>query len=173
MNRTILSGALALALAAPILMAQPKPKSKAEIEALQAMFKAQSDDERIAAAENVLTKFADTEFKAVALFFETASYEHKGDWENTIVYGERTIESDPKHFQALIILAKALVQHTKEFDLDRDGWPPEAEPSTYRRAVDGGQERLHLASARNPGHGGHGAQEAGRCRKGIPDRAGR
>ena len=120
MNRTFIGGALALALAAPILMAQPKPKSKGEIEALQAMFKAPTDDARIAAAENVLTKYADTEFKAVALFFETASYEHKGDWENTIVYGERTIEADPKHFQALIILAKAIVQHTKEFDLDRD-----------------------------------------------------
>ena len=38
------------------------------------MYSAHTADARIAAAENVLTKFADTEFKAEALYFEAASY---------------------------------------------------------------------------------------------------
>jgi tetratricopeptide (TPR) repeat protein len=120
MNRIILSGALALAAALPALMAQPKPKSKQEVEALQAMFGAVTPDARIAAAENVLTKFADTEFKSIALYFESASYEQKGDYEHAIVFAERTIDADPKNYQAKLILAREIAQHTKEFDLDRE-----------------------------------------------------
>jgi tetratricopeptide (TPR) repeat protein len=119
MNRTILIGALALAVAVPGLLAQPKPKSEAELEALKTMFAAQNPDERIAACQNVLTKFADTEFKAVALYFEAISYEQKGNYEQTVVFGERTLEADPKHYQAMLMLAEEIAQHTKEFDLDK------------------------------------------------------
>ena len=80
MKRFFLSGAVALVLALPALLAQPKPKSQAELDALKVMFGAQTPDARIAACENVLTKFADTEFKAVALYFEGLSYEQKGDY---------------------------------------------------------------------------------------------
>jgi tetratricopeptide (TPR) repeat protein len=120
MKRIILRGALALAVGLPGLLAQPKPKSQAEVDALKVMFGATTADARIAACENVLTKFADTEFKAVALYFEAASYEQKGDYEHTVVFGERTIEADPKHFQAMLMLASVIAQHTKEFDLDRE-----------------------------------------------------
>ena len=120
MKRIVLRGALALAVAVPGLLAQPKPKSKAEFDALQAMYNAPTADARIAACETVLTKFADTEFKAVALYFEAASYDQKRDYEHTVVFGERTIEADPKHYQAMLMLAALIAQHTKEFDLDRE-----------------------------------------------------
>jgi tetratricopeptide (TPR) repeat protein len=120
MNRFFLSGALALAIGIPGLMAQPKPKSKAEVEALQAMFGAQNPDARIAACENVLTKFADTEFKSTVLYFEAFSYEQKGDYEHAVIFGERTLEADPKHFEAMLLLAREIAQHTKEFDLDKE-----------------------------------------------------
>lgn len=120
MNRTILSGALALVFTVPALMAQPKPKSQAELDALKAMFGAQTPDARIAACENVLTKFADSEFKSIALYFEGLSYEQKGDYANTVVFGERTLEADPKHYQAMLMLATEIAEHTKEFDLDRE-----------------------------------------------------
>jgi len=121
MNRVIWRGAVALAIALPGLLAQqPKPKSQAEVEALRTMFGAQTADARIAACENVLTKFADTEFKAVALYFEAVSYDEKHDYENTIVFGERTLEADPKYYQAMLLLAGVIAQRTKEFDLDRE-----------------------------------------------------
>jgi tetratricopeptide (TPR) repeat protein len=120
MKRIILRGALVLAVALPGLLAQPKPKSDAEVKALQAMFGAQTPDERIAAAENVLTKFADTDYKAEALYFEAVSYDQKHDYEHTVVYGERTLEADPKHYRAMLLLAGVIAQHTKEFDLDRE-----------------------------------------------------
>jgi tetratricopeptide (TPR) repeat protein len=124
MKKIIVSGTqalvIALAVAVPGLLAQPKPKSTPEYEALQAMFNAQTADARIAAAENVLTKFADTDFKAVALYFEAVSYDQKHDYEHTVVFGERTIEADPKYYQAMLLLAGVIAQHTKEFDLDRE-----------------------------------------------------
>jgi len=120
MSRMILSGALALAIGIPCLTAQIKPKSKAEGEALNAMFTASTPDARIAAAENVLTKFADTEFKSTALYFEAVSYEQKGDYEHAVVFAERAVDADPKHFQAMLVLAREIAQHTKEFDLDKE-----------------------------------------------------
>jgi len=119
MKRIIFSSALALAIIVPGLRAQPKPKSQAEVQALQAMFNAQTADARIAACENVLTKFPDTEFKAVALYFEASSYEQKGDYDNTLVFGERTLQADPKYYQAMLMMALDMAQHVKEFDLDK------------------------------------------------------
>ncbi len=96
MKRIIWSGALALAVAVPALLAQPKPKSEAEFAALKAMFGATTPDARIAAAENVLTKFVDSDFKAMALYFEAASYREKGDYEHAVVFGERTHRGGPQ-----------------------------------------------------------------------------
>jgi tetratricopeptide (TPR) repeat protein len=118
--RIMWTGALMLAMAVPALLAQPKPKSRGEAEALQAMQNAKTPDERIAAAENVLTKYADTEFKSIALLYEAFSYQQKGDWENAIIFGDRAVEADPKNYQALLLVAQQVVQHTKEFDLDRE-----------------------------------------------------
>src|SRR5690348_10346173 len=120
MKRMIVNSALALAIAVPGLMAQPKPKSKGEVEALQAMFKAESPDDRIAAAQNVLTKYADTEFKSIALFWEAEAYQRKHDYEHAVVFGESALEADPKNYGALLMLAQEIAQHTKEFDLDRE-----------------------------------------------------
>jgi tetratricopeptide (TPR) repeat protein len=125
MNRIRTSGILALALAlagGPALMAQkqPQPKSQKEVEALQAMFNAQDPDSRIQAANNVITKFADTEFKPIALFFIAQSYEQKGELEKAIAYAEQTLAADPKQYQAMLIIAGDTVKRTREFDLDKE-----------------------------------------------------
>ena len=44
-----------------------KAKSPKELEAVQAVFKAQTPDEKIAAVNNLISKFKDTEFKGFAL----------------------------------------------------------------------------------------------------------
>jgi len=60
----------------------PAPKSKGEVEALQALQAAGGDpDKSIAAAENLITKFADTDFKSIALYIEADAYQRKGDWD--------------------------------------------------------------------------------------------
>jgi tetratricopeptide (TPR) repeat protein len=125
MKRIIMSGVGALILSAAGLVAQeapkqPQPKSKGELEALQAMFNAQDPDSRIKAADELLAKYADTDFKATALFLAAASYEQKNDFEKMVVYSERTLEADPKNYSAMLMLARGFAQRTREHDLDRE-----------------------------------------------------
>ena len=114
--------ALSFALVAGLALgqAQPKPKSQKEVEAIQAIFNAQDPDGRIAAAENLLTNFADTEFKAIALQVAAASAQQKNDFEKMVVYAERTLEADPKNYAAMLMLANGIAQRTREFDLDKE-----------------------------------------------------
>jgi len=99
---------------------QPQPKSQKEVEALQALFNAQTPDARIAAADALLAKFADTEFKAVALQVAAASAQQKNDFEKMVIYGERTLEADPENYAAMLMLAQGYAQRTREFDFDKE-----------------------------------------------------
>src|SRR5436853_7501589 len=96
--------------------AQPKPKSQKELEAIQAIFNAQDPDSRIAAAEKLLTNFADTEFKAIALQVAAASAQQKNDYEKMTVYAARTLEADPNNYSDMLMLARGRAQRTREFD---------------------------------------------------------
>ena len=122
MKRMILAGILAVIAGTTSLMAQkqPAPKSKGELEALQAMFNAQDPDGRIKAADLLLTKYADTDFKDLALYMAAFSYQQKGEAEKAIVYSERALEANPKHYQAMLMLAELTAQRTGEHDLDRE-----------------------------------------------------
>ena len=114
---------LALSMATAALCADqkpPAPKSKGEMDALQAMFGATDPDARIKAADNLITKYADTDFKALALFFEAMSYQQKNDFEKMVVFGEQAIQADPKQYAALLMIAKGIALRTREFDLDRE-----------------------------------------------------
>ena len=126
MKRMILTGALALVAGVSSLMAQaapkaPAPKSKEELAALQALVNARSSpDATIKAAEDLLTKFADTDFKDMALFSEAGAYEQKRDVDKAQTYAERALEANPKYFQASLMLAELLAQSTRENDLDKE-----------------------------------------------------
>jgi tetratricopeptide (TPR) repeat protein len=126
MKRMILTGLLAIGAGATCLLAQgapkgPAPKSKGEVEALQALQAAGNDpDKAIAASENLITKFADTDFKAVALYIEADAYQRKGDFDHMVIFAERALEADPKDFRAMIMLANHYATHTRENDLDRE-----------------------------------------------------
>jgi len=124
MKRMILTGALALVAGVSSLMAQakaPAPKSKDELAALQALVNARANpDATIKAAEELMTKFADTEFKDMALFSEAGAYEQKRDMDKAQTYAERTLEANPKYYQATLMLAELLAQNTRENDLDKE-----------------------------------------------------
>jgi tetratricopeptide (TPR) repeat protein len=108
-----------LVLGLPTLWAQ-KPKSKGEIEAIQAVQAAKTPDEQIKAIENVLTKYADTEFKNVLIEMAMQIEEQKGDFAQTVFYAERLLDADPKSAAALVTLASETARHTREFDLDKE-----------------------------------------------------
>jgi len=127
MKRTILAGAIvvtALGAGASGLWAQkqPAPKSQKELDAVKALFAATQagPDQTIAAAEALITGFADTEFKETALFFEATSYQRKGDLVKAQVYGERVLEINPKNYQATLMLGEITAQTTRENDLDKE-----------------------------------------------------
>lgn len=142
MKTMIFAGLLALAFGAPGLMAQkgkdkgapaqaqaaaeqkgPRPKSKGEQDALVALFNAQREnkpDEVITDADTLLSKYADTEFKDVALFMEANAYQQKGDPAKAQVYAEQAVAANPKNFQASLLVANLINRSTREHDLDKD-----------------------------------------------------
>jgi tetratricopeptide (TPR) repeat protein len=99
---------------------QPKPKSNKEIEALNAMFKATPGPDQIAAAEQLIATFADTEFKPMAFYLEADDYMRMGQFEKSIVFAEQCLAADPQYYQAMLLLARQYAGHTTEFDLDKD-----------------------------------------------------
>ena len=127
MKRMILTGILAIGAGISCLMAQapaakgPAPKSKSEMEALQALQAAQGNpDATIAACENLITKFADTDYKGVALAMEADAYDKKGDSEHMVIFAERALDANPQDFSSTLMLAKYYATHTRENDLDRE-----------------------------------------------------
>jgi tetratricopeptide (TPR) repeat protein len=138
MKRLILTGILVLATGFSGLMAQkkkkgddnaqqaaqqtpgPHVKSQAEAEAVQALGRAQDADTVIAAAENLLAKFADTDFKDLALLMEARAYQQKGDSAKAQIFAERSLDANPKNYQSAMLLGSLLVTHTGEHDFDRD-----------------------------------------------------
>ena len=123
MIRLLQAGILAICLGAAAhaqVAKQPTPKSQAEIEAIQAIFQAQSAEERIKAGEQLIVKFADTEFKALALFLIAASYEQMNDFDKMAVYAEQVLKEDPQDYKSMLMLARGIAVKTREHDLDRD-----------------------------------------------------
>jgi tetratricopeptide (TPR) repeat protein len=122
MHRVLTVTVIAIVCAAATLAQakQPKPKSQKEIDAIIAVQNATDAKARIAAIDNVLTKFADTEFKPMLLIMGAGTYQQIGDMENMIIWAERALEADPKSFNALLMLGNAYASRTKEFDLDKE-----------------------------------------------------
>jgi tetratricopeptide (TPR) repeat protein len=127
MKRIVITGMLAVCVAVPGLMAQgknqtkgPVPKSRGEAEAVNAMIKATDPDSRIKAADALITKYADTQFKDLAFFVTAYSYQQKGDVLKMQIYAEKTLEVNPKYHEAMLMLAEAIERQTQEHDLDRD-----------------------------------------------------
>jgi len=150
MKRMILAGILSVAAAASNLLAQakpPAPKSAKELDAVKAMIAAAQagPDQTIAAAESVITGFADTEFKEMALFFEARAYQQKNDMVKAQVYGERVLEINPRNYQTTLMLGEVLAQTTRENDLDKE--EKLARSDKYLTAT---MENLKTAAKPNP-----------------------
>jgi tetratricopeptide (TPR) repeat protein len=122
MTRTIIAGVALITLGAASLMAQ-KPKSQAEVTAINAMITAAQtgdNDATIAAADDLQTKFKDTEFKGTALMLESQAYHKKGDDDHAQIYAEQLMAFDPKGYQAPLLIGETIILHTRENDLDKE-----------------------------------------------------
>jgi tetratricopeptide (TPR) repeat protein len=74
----------------------------------------------IAAADDLVTKFADTEFKEIAFLLAAQAAKQKNDSAKAQVYGERVLQINPKSFQAQVLLGELIVRETRETDLDKE-----------------------------------------------------
>ena len=98
---------------------KPGPQSKPEAAAVTAMLQAQTPDDQIRTADELITKFSNTDFKSFALATEADAYEGKGNHEKAIVYCEQALAADPKNFDAEILMANVIAASTKDTDLDK------------------------------------------------------
>jgi tetratricopeptide (TPR) repeat protein len=128
MKRMTRIGMIVAAIGATAIMAQqpkkgPMAKSQAELKAVQAVFTAAQQnnaDGIITAAEDLLAKFKDTDFKDAVLLVEAQAYQQKGDKDKMQICAERALQANPNSYQAALMLADLTVQGTREHDLDRD-----------------------------------------------------
>jgi tetratricopeptide (TPR) repeat protein len=110
---------------APAQAKGPSPKSPAEGQAVMALSTAANQaqtnpDAAIKAAEDLLTKFADTDYKEFALSVEAQAYKMKGDSANAQVFAERALEANPKSYQMSLLLGEVISAKVGEFDLDKE-----------------------------------------------------
>jgi len=111
--------------AAPAQPKGPAPKSQAEAQAVGALGAAlqqvsSNPDGAIKAAEDLIAKFADTDYKGFALRVEAQAYKQKNDAANAQVYAERALEVDPKDYQTSLLLGEVISSKIGDFDLDRE-----------------------------------------------------
>ncbi len=86
---------VALAVTAPAQQAQPQPKSQEELDALMAIQGAASPDQRVMLASKFLKDFPKTEFKEFGNYMMMLSYQQLNDFQNMLIYGERTLKENP------------------------------------------------------------------------------
>jgi tetratricopeptide (TPR) repeat protein len=124
MKRMILTGILTLTAGLSGLMAQQqKPKSAGERKAVVAIQTAANSgdaDAMIKASEEVLTNYADSDFKEYALTIEAKAYQIKHDDDNAQVFADRVLQINPKAYTMQMLIAEAITPNIKEHDLNRD-----------------------------------------------------
>lgn len=108
----------------PVLAQQPpKAKSQKEVDALQKVqtaAQAGNYDGEIQAINYVIENFPDTAFKNMLLDMAVDAAQRKGDYAQTVAFGEQAIQTDPNDLIARVTLAATIAQHTRENDLDKE-----------------------------------------------------
>ena len=113
----------------------PQAKSQEELNQMLLCQQAPEADLRIESCNKLLTDFQDTEFKEIAYYLLMLSYQEKNDFENMLVFGERTLEENPENIGTLISLSYALPLRTREHDLDKEEKLARAEDYAKRGMV--------------------------------------
>jgi len=132
MNKRLITLTIALAGVAALASAQDKSKqpstvvvpkkntvSPKEAAAIKKIQDAKSPQEVIAAVDAFVTDFPDSTFKAPALYEAAEAADQARDYPKAVVYGEESIQADPMRFDAMLLVAGELAQHTGKNDLDK------------------------------------------------------
>lgn len=128
MKKRLLMFAAAFALTASSVLAQGQNAQQPQISAaqrdaimkVQTAYQGQNWDGTIQAITQLLENFPDTPFKSKVQLLALQAASNERNYEQTVVWGDRIIQSDPNDIIARIQLADAIVEHTRENDLDKD-----------------------------------------------------
>jgi tetratricopeptide (TPR) repeat protein len=93
--------------------------SLTEAAALQAMLGAQVPDDQIRTAEELLTGYPNTTYKAYARLTEANAYEAKNDHARAISYCEQALTADSKDFDAEVLIANIIAGEIRDTDPDK------------------------------------------------------
>jgi tetratricopeptide (TPR) repeat protein len=78
-----------------------------------------NQDAIIKAANDLLTQFADTDYKEWAFKVEAKAYQTKGDAEHAQAFGQQALQLDPKDYTMMLLLGEVIGTHIGDHDLDR------------------------------------------------------
>lgn len=98
----------------------PQAKSQEEVNGLNLCMAAPDHDSRIEFCEQFLADFQKTEFKEAAYQLIFGAYQEKNDFENVLIYGEKTLEVNPDNAYVLVTMGWVIPLRTRQFDLDKD-----------------------------------------------------
>jgi tetratricopeptide (TPR) repeat protein len=116
-------------MAASLVMAQqpppkgPHPKNKEELAALQkvqAAAQTGNPDTELAAINNVLENFVDTQYKPMLISMGLQAAQQKDDLPLIETWVQRAETDNPNDIEAHVVEAEAVARHTRENDLDKD-----------------------------------------------------
>jgi tetratricopeptide (TPR) repeat protein len=105
---------------AGLIGAQPKAKSQKELNAFNEVVQAPTPDGKIAAADNFVTSYPDSQLRGLVLTAAAQAAQQKGDSAKAITYGETALEADPKSYQAMLVVSGEIAKGTRENDLDKE-----------------------------------------------------
>lgn len=100
----------------------PHPKNKQELEALQKVQTAMQSgdpDQELAAVNNVLENFTDTDYKPMLISMGLQAAQQKDDVPLITTWVERAEQLNPNDIEAHVAMAETVARHARENDLDK------------------------------------------------------
>jgi tetratricopeptide (TPR) repeat protein len=111
-------GAVFIAVAA--LAPAQKKVPKKEYDAYMAVVNATAPDATIEAADKFVESFADSTLKSQVLLLAADAAERKNDIPKALTYAQTALDSDPKNYEAMLLISGELARTTREHDLDKE-----------------------------------------------------
>jgi tetratricopeptide (TPR) repeat protein len=114
--------------------AGPHPKSAEENSALVALLNGVGDEDKatstaargaaadvvIKDATDLLSKYPDTDYKAIVQMHLAQAYHYKNDDPKAISIGEESLANDPNSYETLLLMSEIYSRSTRPTDLDKD-----------------------------------------------------
>lgn len=97
--------------------AQPSPE---EIQAFQKINSTTDADSRIKAADEFFEKFPKSMLASYAMEMAAEANQVKGDSARAVFYYKKSLELNPKNYNAMLMIAAETANGTREFDLDKE-----------------------------------------------------